>query len=560
MIGMNTQIIKSDIKSFLASSDEQQSVVLGQRNHNSTEDKYSENFSDHFDRAGDTVRVEVLSSKDTAVLGSEKQHAEELDTDIASLLSVPIITPFSTKSSNGSMGMVSDQSVNSTIRPSNNDMPVLDDQSNGQWKPQPANASMVDWEYSLAESAPLKDNFTAVETAIARYSAKNDHIEEADLGLAVNPQKAMPKTLDDDLKSLANILDVHDRSKHAREISVSDRPEETLSLGIKERSIVEKGSSIESANFRPAHSYKIESVLSEKNDFGTSESRLTSLSASAGTVSSVRSENSLETTKQSGLSRRDIDADSQQEVSEKPKERVVGNQPGLKGLTAKSIAPHDSQNLRFVSNNAVERVTQKPTSDFYSPKSEAANIEKLLSDIELPTSSVDRTSSPNIPAHLANLTTAAANPKPTVFDWTSPNFAERFATEISDLTVNGALKKFEINPRNLGRLEVALIARGNSEIIQIEAESLAARDVIIQHSQVIQDMLKAQGRSDLTIRVDLRDGAFADTSNGAGAHLAQQNGTDKREGHSNSQPGHGSNKATELKPDLQDIIDEGRYA
>lgn len=117
-----------------------------------------------------------------------------------------------------------------------------------------------------------------------------------------------------------------------------------------------------------------------------------------------------------------------------------------------------------------------------------------------------------------------ATTKTVGFDWNAPQFAERFASELADLNGNGDLKKFEINPRNMGRLEVSFITRGAAEIVRIEAESDAVREAIVQHSQAIQDLLKANGRADLTLRVDVRENMFAASDNG-GLNPGQQGGT-----------------------------------
>ncbi|GAA0466942.1 hypothetical protein GCM10009096_04560 [Parasphingorhabdus litoris] len=145
------------------------------------------------------------------------------------------------------------------------------------------------------------------------------------------------------------------------------------------------------------------------------------------------------------------------------------------------------------------------------------------------------------------------------FDWNAPLFAERFASELSDLTATGDLKKFEINPRNMGRLEVSFAARGGAEILQIEAESEAAREVIMQHSQAIQDMLKAQGRSDVTLRVDVRDNMLASSGNDS-MNFAQQDRSDTQEERSNPTQHYGQTAPLEGPVDPQMPTDNSRYA
>ena len=94
--------------------------------------------------------------------------------------------------------------------------------------------------------------------------------------------------------------------------------------------------------------------------------------------------------------------------------------------------------------------------------------------------------------------------KSTSFDMSSPQVAERLGAEIAEISVNGGTKKFEINPRNLGRMEIILTTRGSTEIIEIQTEHQAAKHIIAQHSQALQDILKSQGRDDLTLRVEVK--------------------------------------------------------
>lgn len=159
------------------------------------------------------------------------------------------------------------------------------------------------------------------------------------------------------------------------------------------------------------------------------------------------------------------------------------------------------------------------------------------------------------------------------FDWNAPQFAQRLAREISDLTATGDTKKFEINPRNLGRLEISMITRGANEIIQIKTDSDIAREVIVQHNQVVQDMLRAQGRSDLTVRVDVKENGFASQNNGqnngenAGENAqlsqdgSQQMRDERRSSVSNSDANGASPTAdSNAKPHSGPGADSGRYA
>lgn len=118
--------------------------------------------------------------------------------------------------------------------------------------------------------------------------------------------------------------------------------------------------------------------------------------------------------------------------------------------------------------------------------------------------------------------------KPAPFDMSAPQFAERLAAEIADISVTGRPKTFEINPRNLGRMEITFTTRGSTEIIEIQTDHRAAKDIIVQHSQLLQDILKSQGRDDLTFRVDVKENMFS-SSKTDGGNLSQQENRDARE-------------------------------
>ncbi|MEW4466473.1 hypothetical protein AB1K62_01400 [Parasphingorhabdus sp. JC815] len=173
-------------------------------------------------------------------------------------------------------------------------------------------------------------------------------------------------------------------------------------------------------------------------------------------------------------------------------------------------------------------------------------------NVELP--AAVQASSPN--AVTAGNNSAA---KTVSFDWNAPQFAERFAAEMLELTVNGDHKKFEINPRNMGRLELSFLSRGSAEVMRIETESDAAREVIMQHSQAIQDLLKASGRSDLTLRVDVRENMFAASDNSGMNFNQQENTGERKEGSTPS--GHGRT-ASSIESDTEPLrsTDNSRYA
>ncbi|GAB5486151.1 MAG: hypothetical protein Pars93KO_25850 [Parasphingorhabdus sp.] len=230
----------------------------------------------------------------------------------------------------------------------------------------------------------------------------------------------------------------------------------------------------------------------------------------------------------------------------------------------------DSLDLRLASNRNLAgtkpvqapeidaRVSKAPTdaSMKIETKSSFMEMQKLSTGHDLETSI--ELSAPASVAQPAS--TQTVTQKTVGFDWNAPQFAERFAAEISDMRINGDLKKFEINPRNMGRLEVSFVSRGGVEVLQIEAESDAAREVIVQHSQAIQDILKAQGRSDLTLRVDVRDNMFAASQNDS-MDFSQQNGAGEQEEHTASPSQNGSAAMTaEGDVDPPAPSDNSRYA
>ncbi len=230
----------------------------------------------------------------------------------------------------------------------------------------------------------------------------------------------------------------------------------------------------------------------------------------------------------------------------------------------------DSLDLRLASNRnlAGTKSVQAPEIDARvstAPSDASMKIETKSSFMEMQKLSTGHDLETSIelsaPAPVAQPTsTQTATQKTVGFDWNAPQFAERFASEISDMRINGDLKKFEINPRNMGRLEVSFVSRGGVEVLQIEAESDAAREVIVQHSQAIQDILKAQGRSDLTLRVDVRDNMFAASQNDS-MDFSQQNSAGEQEENTASSSQNGSAAMTaEGDVDPPAPSDNSRYA
>tara|TARA_R110000824_G_scaffold305316_3_gene493190 strand:+ start:5548 stop:6981 length:1434 start_codon:yes stop_codon:yes gene_type:complete len=166
---------------------------------------------------------------------------------------------------------------------------------------------------------------------------------------------------------------------------------------------------------------------------------------------------------------------------------------------------------------------QKPTiadGEFVEPaKSDAQSVIKNFE------TSMEQLPLANSSAQLAVRETIQ---KPASFDMSSPQIAQRLGAEIADISVSGGTKKFEINPRNLGRMEIIFTTRGSAEIIEIQTEHRAAKDIIVQHSQVLQDILKSQGRDDLTLRVDVKENMFS-SSRSDGGNLSQQENGGARE-------------------------------
>ncbi|MGB5723126.1 MAG: hypothetical protein WBM39_01820 [Parasphingorhabdus sp.] len=159
----------------------------------------------------------------------------------------------------------------------------------------------------------------------------------------------------------------------------------------------------------------------------------------------------------------------------------------------------------------------------------------------------------------AQMAVRATIQKPVPFDMSTPQIAERLAAEIADISVTGGSKKFEINPRNLGRMEITFTTRGSAEIIEIQTEHRAAKDVIVQHSQMLQDILKSSGRDDLTFRVDVKENMFASTRND-GASLSQQENRDTREQQARPSPRRQTASSFDSTTENDPESDNSRYA
>ncbi|WP_339691596.1 flagellar hook-length control protein FliK [uncultured Parasphingorhabdus sp.] len=159
----------------------------------------------------------------------------------------------------------------------------------------------------------------------------------------------------------------------------------------------------------------------------------------------------------------------------------------------------------------------------------------------------------------AQLAARETTQKSASFDISSPRVAERLGAEIAEMSANGGTKKFEINPRNLGRMEIIFTTRGSREIIEIQTEHQAAKDIIAQHSPVLQDILKSQGRDDLTLRIDVKDNIFS-SSKPDGGNLSQQENGDGREQSARPSQSRQIAQSFESAPENDSVSDNSRYA
>lgn len=144
------------------------------------------------------------------------------------------------------------------------------------------------------------------------------------------------------------------------------------------------------------------------------------------------------------------------------------------------------------------------------------------------------------------------------FDMSTPLVAQRLAAEIVEISANGETRKFEMNPRNLGRMEIVFTTRGSVEFIEIQTERPAAKEAIMQHSQLLQDLLKSQGRDDLTVRVEVKE-TMLSGSRSDGTNLSQQ----EHRGTRDEQPRPSQRRASEmLGGTVEDhpASDNNRYA
>lgn len=197
---------------------------------------------------------------------------------------------------------------------------------------------------------------------------------------------------------------------------------------------------------------------------------------------------------------------------------------------------------------------QKPAvtdSEFFDPAK--SDVSSAMKDFE---ASMEQLPLANSSAQLAARETIQ---KSASFDISSPRVAERLGAEIAEISANGGTKKFEINPRNLGRMEIIFTTRGSREIIEIQTEHQAAKDIIAQHSHALQDILKSQGRDDLTLRIDVKDNIFS-SSKPDGGNLSQQENGDGREQPARSSQNRQISQSFDSASENDSVSDNSRYA
>ena len=214
------------------------------------------------------------------------------------------------------------------------------------------------------------------------------------------------------------------------------------------------------------------------------------------------------------------------------KTEAIKPMPSVSPLVARAGEHTDARSAwgRFESRLTPGETSQKAPVNVQNPvmnTTEAAEAAKT--DLRVVAKSPETlVEQPLVTNSIAQMAVRETIQKPTSFDMSSPQIAQRLAAEISDISVAGGPKTFELNPRNLGRMEITFTTRGSTEIIEIQTEHRATKDIIGQHSQLLQDILKGQGRDDLTLRVDVKEHMSASTRND-GTSLSQQENRDARE-------------------------------
>lgn len=663
-VGMETQFANFDISSLLTSSDDQHASVLGQKNIKLPDEKNGQRFSDHFVEAAITVPAGSMSLDEADAVSAEIQNdtPSDIANDTLSFLSESFEVPNSPKNERPAGQILSGHLV--TLEPKPENREIDSEQLTALPIRKSASANFDEWETDFAATATLSDNFSAVEAAIAKYTTRNEQVEQSQnepaSELKLSEFKDLSNLKTDYQGTVLGALNQRTASMVSGQVTKEQvAPKSDTNINANTTFALQSIQALEQEN-----TLKFSAQLTVKpGSIDVGSNRQSNVGPKLAPVASLRTENtSLEVADQTNKSsfreggteetlNRSFDyqnrssqpAVSPSELSSKLAEASQSNQPlnktSLKAdlvqplstetqpvefpsavATASPIEPNKpirdnklashikrvpelkvtsgldeqgadgeyrlsrpteipsstphletdkvrsdskilgSLNLRLANKAKVDRPVIEVDQEIDTPFSETVDGKLSVTRGEIPIGTADKSVPIAASAHLMNLVTAPVSQKPVSFDWNSPQFAERFATEVSDLTINGDLKKFEINPRNLGRLEVALVARGSSEVLRIEAESQAARDVIVQHSQAIQDMLKSQGRPDVTIRVDVKDTGFASVSAGAGQNLAQQNEAGTQEDRSSSQYKGGSSLAADIRTEPEPMRDQGRYA
>ncbi|MEP2988244.1 MAG: flagellar hook-length control protein FliK [Parasphingorhabdus sp.] len=564
---METQFTNLNLNSSLSSSDDKYLSVLGRNNSKPSDQSNGRHFSDQFAKADATFQIESgLSDKaevlptevqSDVVLGAEKEErsppTEFFSGPIVSLAEVSGLENASFFTTSESLPL----SANSHPESSEAE---FDEGTSSIRKS--ASLNFDEWETDFAATTELGDNFAAVESAIAKYAARTHGVDQAQSAI-------LPAAMQTNSKYSPITPTMGDVKPSPSWAGTSEKAGQPEFVPAKDPSFSGQDRSMPETAFgsrASTRSFEVSQSDRSLNKFNGDEELPRPTSAKpdpieyrpANLVPELKPGRELKAGVGSNI--HDVDAGFARVSQGSDSKSIVSTSASDVKISMQDTKLLDSSNRRLADKTETNRTANKNAKEDDFLDFEAIDEKPVMTRTEMLASAGEKVAQNSIPLSLLNPVTVPTNQKPISFDWNSPNFAERFGKEISDLAVNGDLKKFEINPRNLGRLEVSLIARGTSEVIQIEAESQAARDVIVQHSQAIQEMLKAQGRSDLSVRVDLKDAGFGSASEGNGQNLAQQDGTGTREDRPGSQSGSGSTISADIRSEPEVAREEGRYA
>lgn len=206
-------------------------------------------------------------------------------------------------------------------------------------------------------------------------------------------------------------------------------------------------------------------------------------------------------------------------------------------------------------NDAVSLKSLGKTDEYLRPSIEAFKLDGVL-PVKAPEQSVE---SQPIPTAMANGTVRETVQRSVPFDMSAPQVAARLATEITGIVAAGGTKTFELNPRNLGRMEITFFTQNSSEIVEIRTEHRGAKEVLVQHSQMLQDILKSQGREDLNLRIEVKENSFS-PSKGEGSDISRQENRDAQEHHRKPSQSRRMAASFENVPENDLAADNSRYA